>query len=741
MKADTVDLAAIFGKQVRYMVPLFQRPYVWTQADQWEPLWEDVRIVADRQLDDTPENDSIPHFLGAVVLEQALVQSGMIESRSVIDGQQRLTTLQVLLAAARSLAIEHGLEGAGQMFEKLLFNESFLVKSDADRFKVVPTERDRASFRDSMQGDGASSSGGHRIHQAYRFFRSAIHTWATDGDPAEVGLRMEALSTTLWKRLVVVTIDLDPGDNAQIIFETLNARGTPLLAGDLIKNHLFQVATIQGADIDQLYLQHWQSLDSDWWREDVQQGRLRRPRLDIFLNHWLAMRTGGEIVSHQLFPEFKRYLTDGSKLADAVLTDLARYAKVFESFEMEPQTTQFGRFLYRLGVMEVTTAYPALLWMIGPDGIVDVDERVSALDAIESWLVRRMLTRATTKNYNVVFLALLKAIRAGPTEGRQAGQDVARFLAGLSGESQVWPSAASMLGALRGLPAYTSITRPRLRMVLEALEHGLRTGLTENVALPTNLTVEHVLPQNWAPHWPLPHTSDPNLARAQREGAKHTLGNLTLVTGKLNPSMSNAGWREKQEALRTYSVMLISSDLREAETWDESAIAERGERLARLAVATWPRPDDVFDSPEPAAVEVARSVAPAPAAVGSANPGSIPEALSRLVEMRASPGIASLTYRFAQEAIAREGVELRVQQSKGDPYYFQVRHPRFGQVVAYVHPRPAELHIEFRLPSETFAPEPATHREHLYGIVLKVRQLSDLELATRLLGEALDQQS
>ena len=89
------------------------------------------------------------------------------------------------------------------------------------------------------------------------------------GDPRGRRRRLDALSTALWKRLIVVTIDLDPGDNAQMIFETLNARGTPLLAGDLIKNHLFQVATIQGADIDALYRDRWQSLDTDWWRDEV----------------------------------------------------------------------------------------------------------------------------------------------------------------------------------------------------------------------------------------------------------------------------------------------------------------------------------------------------------------------------------------------------------------------------------------------------------------------------------------
>ena len=181
MKADTVDLAAIFGKAVHYVVPLYQRPYVWTRELQWEPLWEDVRQVADRQLDDTHANDSIPHFLGAVVLEQALVGSGMIDARSVIDGQQRLTTLQLLIAAGRSLAVERGLDGPRQMFEKLLFNESFLVRRKGDEYKVLPTQRDRAAFREAI-GDGVvASSGGHRMHEAYRFFRTSIHDWAGEG--------------------------------------------------------------------------------------------------------------------------------------------------------------------------------------------------------------------------------------------------------------------------------------------------------------------------------------------------------------------------------------------------------------------------------------------------------------------------------------------------------------------------------------------------------------------------------
>lgn len=880
MKADTVDLAAIFGKPVHYLVPLYQRPYVWTREDQWEPLWQDVQAVADRQLDDTPGNDAIPHFLGAVVLEQALVGSGMIEARTIIDGQQRLTTLQLLVAAARSLAVERDLDGPRQMFEKLLFNEGFLVKRAGDELKVLPTQRDRTPFRESV-GDGVvASSGGHRMHDGYRFFRSAVLDWAGDGAaPEEFARRLEALGTVIWKRLVLVTIDLDPGDNAQIIFETLNARGTPLLAGDLVKNHLFQTATLQGADIDPLYEQYWRVLDTDWWREEIQQGRLRRPRLDTFLNHWLAMSSGSEVVSHQLFPEFKRYLNAGSKQASDVLADLARYGTVYESFEHEPVTTDFGRFLYRLNTMEVTTAYPALLWLLGPDGIEDPTERQVALTGIESWLVRRMLTRQTTKNYNTVFLALLNRVRdaSGTRGSRPTGADVVDYLAGLTGESQYWPTAVGVRSSLRTLPAYTVFTRSRLRMVLEALEAGLYSGLTEKVVLPNDLTIEHVLPQEWSTHWPLPAGAEPLQGRLERDVAKHRLGNLTLVTGRLNPKMSNAPWPEKQAALREHSVMRISTDIRNAENWDEAAIEARSERLADLAVAVWPRPNDT-DMPSDQSAsdafapgELARPVGPpdpedpsafapplaiadevgvgkelrriiqvtrdvglyprpdrssvmvsppadkqmylftvwpqweeggsfriwksptafakwipgvtldaAQAALGSSEEAGVllagdtealldaikglvppdwappsfeerrtelmrlgiesldqvPGQILRLIDHRAAPS-PEVALRFAAGVLGLDGAVLRPQQSKGDPWYFQVRHPKFSQVVAYAHPRPGEIRIEYRLPGTHDTYGVAAARDNFYGIVLVARDENAVQVALRLLDDAL----
>ncbi|MGO9177870.1 MAG: DUF262 domain-containing protein [Candidatus Limnocylindrales bacterium] len=588
MKADKLDLAAIFGKPIRYLVPLFQRPYVWKEEEQWQPLWDDIEAVLERELaDDGHETETVAHFLGAVVFDQVPNQTGMLESRYVIDGQQRLTTLQILIAAARSLAQSCNLDAPAQMLEKLLVNDAFLVRRPEDRLKVFPTTFDRAAFAHAVTRDGDLPGSEPRLmEQAYQFFRGAVSDWAITGrTPDEISRRFEVLGAVVWKLLIVVAIDLDRGDDAQVIFETLTARGTPLLAADLIKNHVFQAGVAARADIDALYEKYWQPLDSDWWRAYVAQGRLFRPRLDVFINHWLSMRMSDEVRATKLFVFFKRYLASRDGSVDDLLRDMSVYARVFESFEKAPETTRKGMFFYRLGIMETTTAFPALLWIFGPDGIRDEIDQDHAVAAIESWLVRRMLVRATTKNYNNIFRSLVTRLQAMNVP---RADEVITFLHESDAEGQYWPTDQHVADAVRSLSAYTSLTRARLRMVLEAIEEQLRAAKAEQVTLTHDLTVEHVLPQEWRTYWSLPPDSDPILAGIERDALKETLGNLTLVTGRLNPAMSNGPWPDKRKQLRENSVLLLTSDIRDAETWDESAIRARTERLVDVILRIWP---------------------------------------------------------------------------------------------------------------------------------------------------------
>ena len=294
MKADTRSPAEIFGYHIRYVVPLFQRPYVWNEQDQWEPLWDDVAAVVDR-LVETPAKPFTPtavapHFLGAIVVGQQAGTVGHIAVWHVVDGQQRLTTLQLLIEAARRVVERHGSPVDQQALRVLVYNELSITQSPDEVFKVWPTDRDRDAYRATM-GAGEGGPVASRLYDACRYFESRILDWAeVDSDPTGMRARLAALVEVLRRYLRIVVIDLEPTDNAQVIFETLNHRGTPLLAADLVKNLIFQLASARELDVQDLYAQHWKILDNDHWRGLVPQGRRSRPRIDVFLNYWLTMK-------------------------------------------------------------------------------------------------------------------------------------------------------------------------------------------------------------------------------------------------------------------------------------------------------------------------------------------------------------------------------------------------------------------------------------------------------------------
>lgn len=603
MKADTLNLKTLFQRDVRYVIPTFQRPYVWNQEEQWEPLWDDLRNAAERYLDELEAADGAiavaeertgSHFMGAVVLQQRLNATKEIETRDVIDGQQRLTTMQLVLDAAQEVFEEIGAKEA-QSLRRLV--ENAYVDGD-QTFKLWPTSLDQDAFRAAMTNalspEGFEDS---LIVQAHDFFRLQIREWleaASDDDARS--RRVHGLETALFGLLRLVVIDLDRVDDAFVIFETLNARGTPLLASDLVKNYLLQTATARGIRADDLYEAEWKSLEDAWWRREVAQGRIYRPRLDVFLNYWLIMRTAGEVPASDLFPQFKKYVESPGKAVDAVAADLRSLGAVYRGFDaFEPASVE-GTFFYRLRMMDVGVATPLLLWLFSqPESALPIEKRTRCLRALESFLVRRMVGRMTTKNYNDLFLELLSRLDvAGPTD---ADDVVVEYLGSSDADSRVWPSDHDFTTAFVDLPLYRLLTRGRLRLILEALEDELRTAKTEEAMVQRGtLTIEHVLPQRWRDHWPLDEGGDAFSAQAERERLLHSVGNLTLVNSKLNPSLTNAAWPTKRKALGEHSVLHLNKklcDLYGDAEWNEATIRARSAALAAVATTIWPSPQSV----------------------------------------------------------------------------------------------------------------------------------------------------
>lgn len=602
MKADTLDLIRLFANQVRYEVPLFQRPYVWRQEEHWAPMWEDIRVVTNAALAVDVGGDDLssvpPHFLGAIVLDQSLNPTGTIESRDVIDGQQRLTTLQLVLSAAQEVAAENRLERPVASLGRLLFNpEDLLDEEPEHRYKVWPTLRDQPAFMTVMDSHGElppkAEYGEHRLAHAETFFRKAIADWVGEaGEDAEaIEQRMRVMTSVLTRMVKVVVIDLEPNDNAQVIFETLNARGTRLLASDLVKNLIFQRARRSDANLPHLYEQYWKAFDTDHWREDIRQGRLTRPRVEVFLFHWLTMHTEREIAASALFQAFRALLDEGGQGVEDVLVEFAQDGAVFEGFDRQPYGSQPHRFFERLEALDTTTLLPVVLWLFRqPADVLRDSARLRALQILESWLVRRAVCRLTTRGYNRFFLDLLRPVKQHPEE---ADQCLLERLQSETADSQYWPDDEQFTNALVTQPLYGSLTQRRVRMVLLAVEDQLRTeaSLGEQIPSGTTFHIEHVLPQTWQENWPLPEGATDE-AVAERDVAKHRLGNLTLVTSRLNPSMSNSGWQDKKAALDDHSLLMLNRGILRGDppAWNEESITSRGRELGRRALLLWPGP-------------------------------------------------------------------------------------------------------------------------------------------------------
>jgi hypothetical protein len=612
--AQTLSPAGLFGPQYRYVVPLFQRPYVWTRDDQWDPLWQDIRALTETMMESAADpygGSSVPpHFLGAIVLDQQRIPAGFIATRHVIDGQQRLTTLQLLLDAAQAVVAEHGAAMDAQALRVLVLNDATIAQNPDEVYKVWPTDRDQDAFRAAMNnGSAAVSQASMGIGAAHQFFVSKITEWAVDAaDPAGTTHRLGSLVRALREHLKLVVIDLEPGDNAQVIFETLNHRGSRLLAADLVKNFVFQIAESQSSDVTALYRAHWRHLDDDFWRQQIAQGRFYRPRIDVFLNHWLTMTLLREVPADRVFVDFRDFVWGTKPQIEQLLATLASDAGVYARLDKLPHDSVEGRFHYRIvRAMGAGVVGPFLLWVLRWDDVrMPGAQRAKALGALESWVVRRVLCRASMKDLNRLVVDLLKALDAAGPE--VAGDTVETVLAAQTAGSRFWPTETMLHEALLHTPLYRSLTRPRLRMVLEALEDALRGPLGEGQACPRNLSIEHVMPQAWREHWGADVEKDDDAAALQRDQLVHTLGNLTLVNGRLNPTLSNRPWADdesgsrgagKRAYLLRHSQLALNAEIvagHEA-SWTEADIAGRTDQLIRRMSTIWARPASAVGAP------------------------------------------------------------------------------------------------------------------------------------------------
>jgi hypothetical protein len=607
MRPYTRSIIELFDGKKRYLIPLYQRQYAWSVSPQLELLWEDIeravaRLKTDRQA-------TTPHFMGAIVIAQIKTFGKQVQAFEVIDGQQRLTTFQLLLAALRDVANAHGSD-YGQEVNKLLFNDGVMETPGVERFKLWPTLTDRRVFvhmvdpTADLDAIGAAPKDEDGVVRpavaAHAWFKAQIEKHVL-ADGAFDLFRLEKLFEALRDGLAAVSIELEGGDDPQTIFETLNSRGVDLSAGDLMRNFIFQRAKGLGQEhgslkIDDLYSKYWLPLDRWFWRVEDTRGRQTKQRLDWMLVDHLSMKRAEVVSIDHLFESYRRWILNDAPFpsVEQELVSISNSAAILRQIVEQGADDVLGRFGRFARAFDVSTAMPLVLYL-ATDGNAG-DALAGAVVMIEAFILRRDICGLTTKNYNRLFIDVLDKVRRSTLPPLQA-LEVQLSL----GDSDInrWPNDEEWRAAWLGHDQYKSARQPRLRYLFEAIEKAKRSALSEEIEIKSELTVEHIMPQKWQQYWPVPGFEqvpegevDPDqLAReTERAQAINKLGNLTLLTHALNATVSNGPFSAKMPAVRSHASLALNRELNAFDHWDEGTILKRGQALFEVAQKIWRGP-------------------------------------------------------------------------------------------------------------------------------------------------------
>ena len=587
----------LFDSGIVYVIPNYQRAYVWNQADQWEPLWEDIEKIVNPMLvsmESGNPNPPAPHFLGAAVLK--VTTGGAVQSAkryTVVDGQQRLTTLQLLLAAVAD--VFHGYEPLAELEEfarQMTVNFVSGRPSEVEPNKILPLGGDFQLFSALMENSRNHSSSSHisgTVAGCYQFFISKVAAWLTEGQSSDqtIKSRANALLTVISDHLQVVAIYLETWENEAAIFESLNARSEPLSEWEKIKNHIIYKASSTGVDASEWYTRYLMGLDDPEWRKETGQGAASRKLSDQFLDYWLESKLGRQIDTRRVYRNFRRALDKEENSVDlgAWCADLKTDSQYFLKWQKPPEESSDdveAVFHSRRIALNIGAIWPFLLALSRTP--MTPSDKNRCLRALDSYLWRRSLVGSTTRPLDTLALELVGKLSCSQDTDLPYSTAVINHLCKKSDRLH-WPED----DAVR-----KSILEGRLKdktvwKVLEAVERAIMRGkYPGNEKMSIARPIEHLMPQTrTAANWPLPD----DVAEEQRQEAIHRLGNLTLVQPGLNSILSNRPWVEKRRILAEQDNLYINKDLLNHapdDHWDEEQIRLRGERLDDYILQIWP---------------------------------------------------------------------------------------------------------------------------------------------------------
>ena len=351
--------------------------------------------------------------------------------------------------------------------------------------------------------------------------------------------------------------------------------------------------------VDKLYEKHWHPLDRAFWNQTASRGRQTRSRLDWMLTDHLSMQVGDLISVESLFESYRRWILDEQPFptVEAELESITATAGVETKLFAQKKGDSLGEFGRFADAFDVSTAMPLVVYLATEADIEN--DLARGLEILQSYILRRDICGLTTKNYNRFFVGMISRLRAA--DGNKVNEMLA-YLSSRQSDTDRWPDDSEWSKAWMGRDQYKGARQPRLRFLFESIELAKRTVLNEDIEIKSELTVEHIMPQRWQDNWPIlgfEYLDEDDLNRdldyltkqTEREVAVHKIGNLTLLTGSLNTSVSNGPYSVKMPAVRSHSSLALNRELNNFDEWDETSISERGRSLFNCACRIWKGPD------------------------------------------------------------------------------------------------------------------------------------------------------
>lgn len=578
MKASETKLRELLEGGKQFQIPLFQRPYSWSKKE-WKALWEDIMEI----YHDNEDNHFDNHFLGPIVTQAVPGTPDGISPFLLIDGQQRLTTLSLLLAALREHLKKDDSESAAELQELYLINR--YKKGDA-HYKILPTQADQEVYQKIIEGqiNGSTSL----IYETFKFFVNQLKNGDIEKDNFPIDL--SKFKNVVLEKLTLVSITLDDGDNPYIIFESLNHKGAPLTQADLLRNYFFMKLTDKEKR-EESYEKIWLPLQEQFKVNAGDDQYLK----ELTRAFWCYLRTeGGNISQDKTYQTLKGRLDqiDIKKNPDEVLFELEKFSQFAKYYiricfpEKTEPNSLLQRGFKRLKILELKNCHPLLLNLYRDyeDNQLSLKEFEQALRHVESYYVRRILADLTSVQMNKVFNELYKRAKE-----RLHKENLSDFASALREELKNWPNKSKSYiwpdddVFRRSIIENTvKIDRSRVKLLLGSLAEPL----TKFQVKTDDLTLEHIMPQKLTDEW---RTLLGANAEEVHKRWLNTLGNLTLTPSSYNSEMSNNSFSDKLSYLRTSALTLDNQYFKNVETWNVDEIQRRGKYLADIAVKVWPR--------------------------------------------------------------------------------------------------------------------------------------------------------